>query len=135
MVLVMSSSIAALSMDTPALDEDASARQGRVLLTIESFKVSRWACPQGSRLTARSLQNTKSIVGWSIGWVSGVLYFTSRIPQIVKNVSLAPLGVLSQSITLVAFSSGASQPRGSQSPCLSWPLLAIRPMPWESCSL
>eukprot|EP00049_Salpingoeca_infusionum_P018168 m.356028 g.356028 ORF g.356028 m.356028 type:complete len:338 (+) comp17424_c0_seq1:434-1447(+) len=26
-----------------------------------------------------------SIAGWVIGWVSGLMYFTSRIPQIVKN--------------------------------------------------
>ncbi|EGD76265.1 hypothetical protein PTSG_00968 [Salpingoeca rosetta] len=36
-------------------------------------------------LTINSFSSATSIAGWSIGWVSGLMYFTSRIPQIVKN--------------------------------------------------
>lgn len=35
-----------------------------------------------------SLQSSKKIAGYAIGCVSGLLYCTSRIPQIIKNVSL-----------------------------------------------
>eukprot|EP01147_Barroeca_monosierra_P008101 gene8101-10107_t len=41
--------------------------RGRSLLKIESFT------------------SPSQIAGWTIGWVSGLMYFTSRLPQIVKN--------------------------------------------------
>eukprot|EP00045_Choanoeca_perplexa_P010572 m.107904 g.107904 ORF g.107904 m.107904 type:complete len:343 (+) comp15323_c0_seq4:105-1133(+) len=67
LLLVMTSSIATLSTYQPYEADTEMARPGRVLLTIESF------------------QSTQNKIGWAIGWVSGFLYFTSRIPQIIKN--------------------------------------------------
>eukprot|EP00730_Choanoeca_flexa_P006598 TRINITY_DN12184_c0_g1_i1.p2 TRINITY_DN12184_c0_g1~~TRINITY_DN12184_c0_g1_i1.p2 ORF type:complete len:297 (+),score=46.64 TRINITY_DN12184_c0_g1_i1:5175-6065(+) len=65
LLLVCTAGVANWSVS--AEQEETLARPGRVLLTIESFT------------------DTRNIVGWSIGWLSGVLYFTSRIPQIIKN--------------------------------------------------
>eukprot|EP00056_Hartaetosiga_gracilis_P004744 m.77860 g.77860 ORF g.77860 m.77860 type:complete len:301 (+) comp11931_c0_seq4:128-1030(+) len=36
-------------------------------------------------LKINSFSSGTAIAGWTIGWVSGLMYFTSRIPQIMKN--------------------------------------------------
>ena len=53
----------------------AAAHSGRSLLTVTSF------------------ESGTAIAGWTIGWVSGLMYFTSRIPQIVKNVRAGVLAI------------------------------------------
>ena len=46
---------------------------GRALLSTEFFPIS-W--------------DSKTVIGYTLGCVSGILYVTSRLPQICKNVSL-----------------------------------------------
>eukprot|EP00042_Codosiga_hollandica_P036246 m.274586 g.274586 ORF g.274586 m.274586 type:complete len:297 (+) comp54835_c1_seq6:54-944(+) len=52
-------------LDTSALE--GVAHHGRTLLKLSSFG------------------NAQSIAGYILGWISGLMYFTSRIPQIRKN--------------------------------------------------
>ena len=77
-------------------------------------------------------QDTESIVGYSLGCVSGLLYFTSRIPQIFKNVCVILLKVYS--VDSCVHSSGASRRRGWRCPCLSWRLWATSRTRSASCS-
>ncbi|EDQ86881.1 uncharacterized protein MONBRDRAFT_33670 [Monosiga brevicollis MX1] len=66
-VTVALATVALVALTAGPAEAEEARPAGRVLLEIHSF------------------HGTRNIVGWTIGWISGLLYFTSRIPQIVKN--------------------------------------------------
>lgn len=45
-------------------------------------------------------QSPKAIAGYVIGWISGLMYCTSRIPQIIKNVCQRNIGARCDDPTL-----------------------------------
>lgn len=86
-------------MDTSGMEDIEAGGEhhtGRVLLTIKSFqvrlpfvmaKLKRSGPVLTSLHPLLSCQSSKSIAGYAIGCISGLMYCTSRIPQIIKNVS------------------------------------------------